>query len=150
MTFVTNSSSISRGSGTGPGHANWRQDISLSKLACLCSLWEPNPTYGSQFELAVRSLIPGREFTTAKPEWMTPPSIHMLLQPSTGTPLGRGSLRDTPEKFPIFSLGTSQGCISLTWCLIGVFFSLLDLFSLASSNIRHTPIPTLESISVLF
>ena len=53
VTFVTNSGSISRGSGSGPGHANRGQDSSLPKLARLCSLREPNPTYGLQFGLAI-------------------------------------------------------------------------------------------------
>ena len=46
VTFLTNSSSINRGFGTGPGHANWGRDSSLSKLARPCLLREPNPTYG--------------------------------------------------------------------------------------------------------
>ena len=86
MTFVTNSSSINRGSRTGPGHANRRWDSSLANLARPCSLRESNPTYGSQFGLAVCPLTPGRGFTMAEPEWETPPSIHMLLQPSAGSP----------------------------------------------------------------
>ena len=62
--FVTNSNFISRGSGTGLGHANRGRDSSLSKLAHPCSLREPNPTYDSWFGLAVCLLAQG-ELVTA-------------------------------------------------------------------------------------
>ena len=66
VTFVTNSSSISRRSGTGLGHTNRGQDSSLTKLARPCSLREPNPTYGSQFRLAVCPLAQGELVTASR------------------------------------------------------------------------------------
>ena len=128
VTFVTNSSSISIRSRTRLGHANQRWDNPLPKLARLCSFREPNPTYGSQFGLAVRSLTLGRGFTVAEPEWSTPLSIHMSLQPSVGTPplFGLGVTPGQSREFWTFSLGTSWGCISLTRYPIGVLFRLLE------------------------
>ena len=64
--FVTNSSFISRKFGTGPGHANRGRDCSLPELARPCSLREPNPTYGSQFRLAVCPLAQGELVTTSR------------------------------------------------------------------------------------
>ena len=110
VSFVTNSNSISLGSETGPGHANRGWDSSLPKLAHLCLLWEPNPTYDSSFGLAIRPLTTGRGFTMNEPEWETPPSIHMLLQPSAGNPplLDQGSLRDNPGNSWFLVLGLSK------------------------------------------
>ena len=102
VTFVTNSSSISRGSGTGLGHANRGRDSSLSKLARPCSLHEPNPTYDSQFMLAVCTLAQGELVTASRRHserfshtyasaalCRTPPPLRLW-----------GSLRDRPGDTP--------------------------------------------------
>ena len=132
MTFVTNSSSISHGSGTGPGHANRRWDSSLSKLARPYSLREPNPIYGSQFGLAVCPLAQGELVTASRCHSETFPGTHASaalcrnLSPLkvVGVALGHS------QEFPTFSPGTSWGRISLTRYPIGVLFSLLEIPSL--------------------
>ena len=135
VTFVTNSSSISLGSETGPGHANQGRDSSLSKLARLCSLREPNPTYGSQFELAVCPLAQGELVTASRRHSERFPHTYASATLSrTPTPWGCGGRSETllghSREFPTFSSGTSQGRISLTRYLIGVLFSLLEISSL--------------------
>ena len=136
VTFVTNSSSINRGSGTGPGYANRGKDSSLSKLACQCLLHEPNPTYGSQFGLAVCSLTQGELVTASRRHLERLPHTYAFAALCrTPSPWGSGgwswTLPGHSREFPTFSPGTFQGRISLTRYMIGVFFSLLEssLFS---------------------
>ena len=101
VTFVTNSSSISRGSGNGPGHANRGRDSSLSKLARPCSLREPNPTYGSQFGLAVCPLAQGELVTASRRHSERFPHTYASAALCRTPPLGvvgvaPGHSRDTP------------------------------------------------------
>ena len=133
VTFVTNSSSISRGSGTGPGHANRGRDCSLSKLARPCSLREPNPTYGSQFGLAVCPLAQGELETAFRRHSERFPHTYDSAAPLQAPPSPLGVVGVAPghsREFPTFSPGTSRGRISLTRYLMGVFFSLLESSSL--------------------
>ena len=51
---------------------------------------------------------------------------HSEVEISEG--LREGSRRS--REFPTFSFGTSRGCVSLTKCSIGVFFSMLESSSL--------------------
>ena len=141
MTFVTNSSSISRGSGTGPGHANRGQDSSLSKLARPCSLREPNPTYGSQFGLVVCPLAQGELVTSSRCHSERFPHTYASAALCRTPPHGVvGVAPGHSREFPTFSPGTSRGRISLTRYPIGVFFSLLESSSLKLSNgIRRAP-----------
>ena len=132
VTFVTNSSSISRESGTGPGHTNRGWDSSLSKLARPCSLHEPNPTYGSQFGLAVCPLAQGELVTASRRHLERFPHTYASAA-FCRTPLPLGVVGVAPghsREFPTFSPRTSRGRISLTRYLIGVFFSLLKSPSL--------------------
>ena len=107
--FVTNSSSISRGSGTGPGHANQGRDSSLSKLARPCSLREPNPTYGSQFELAVCPLAQGELVAASRRHSERYPHTYASAALCrTPPPLGSwGYLRDTPGNSRLLVPGLS-------------------------------------------
>ena len=135
VTFVTNSSSISRGSGTRPGHANQGRDSSLPKLARPCSLREPNPTYGSQFGLAVCPLAQGELVTASRRHWERFPHTYASAALCrTPPPWGRGGRSGTlpghSREFPTFSPGTSRGRIFLTEYPIGVFFSSLEIPSL--------------------
>ena len=135
VTFVTNSSSTSRGSRTGPGHANRRRDSSLSKLARPCSLHEPNPTYGSQFVLAVCPTAQGKLITASRRHSERFPHIYAFAALCRTPPLwGRGGrsgpLLGHSREFPTFSPKTSRGRISLTRYPISVFFSLLESSSL--------------------
>ena len=137
VTFVTNSSSISRGSGTGPGRGNRGRDCSLPKLARPCSLREPNPTYGSQFGLAVCPLAQGELVTASRRHSERFPHTYAsaaLCRTPPPPPLGSwgrsGTLPGHSREFPTFSPGTSRGRISLTRCSIGVFFSSLESPSL--------------------
>ena len=102
VTFVTNSSSISRRSGTGLGHANRRWDSSLSKLARPCSLREPNLIYGSQFGLAICPLAQGELVTTSRRHSEAFPHTYASAALCRTPPLGvvgvaPGHSRDTPE-----------------------------------------------------
>ena len=113
VTFVTNSSSISRGSGTGPGHANRGRDCSLSKLAHPCSLREPNPTYGSQFGLAVCPLAQGELVTASRRHSERFPHRYASAALCrTPPPWGRGGRSRTlpghSREFQTFSPGTSR------------------------------------------
>ena len=128
VTFVTNSSSVSRGSGIGPGHANWGRDNSLSKLARPCSLHESNPTYGSQFGLAVCPLAQGELVTASRRHSERFPHTYAsAVLCRTPPPLGVvGVAPGHSREFPIFSPRTSRGRISLTGYPIGVFLSLLE------------------------
>ena len=137
VTFVTNSSSISRGSRTGPGHANRGWDSSLSKLARPCSLHQPNPTYGSQFGLAVCPLAQGELVTASRrhserfPHTYASAALCRTTPPPPWNRGGRsGTLPGHSRELPIFSPGTSRGRISLTRYLIGVLLSLLESPSL--------------------
>ena len=135
VTFVTNSSSISRGSGTGPGHANRGRDNSLSTLARPCSLRESNPTYGSQFGLAVCPLAQGELVTASRRHsGEVLPYICFYSLCRTPPPWGRGGRSGTLPghswEFLTFSLGISRGRISLTRYSIGVFFILWESSSL--------------------
>ena len=136
MTFVTNSSSISRGSGTGPGHGNRGRDNSLPKLARPCSLREPNPTYGSQFGLVVCPLAQGELVTASRrhserfPHTYASAALCRTPPPPLGSWGRSGTLPGHSREFPTFSPGTSRGRISLTRCPIGVFFSSLESSSL--------------------
>ena len=103
VTFVTNSSSINRGSKTGPRHVNQGRDSSLPKLARLCSLPEPNPTYGSQFGLAVCPLAQVELITASRRHSERFPHTYAsaALCRTPPPPLGSwGSLRDTPRTLP--------------------------------------------------
>ena len=102
VTFVTNSSSISRRSVTGPGHGNQGRDCSLSKLARPCSLREPNPTYGSQFGLAVCPLAQGELVTASRRHSERFPHTYASAALCRTPPLLGvvGSLRDTPGTLP--------------------------------------------------
>ena len=134
VTFVTNSSSISRESETGPRHANRGRDSSLSKLARPCSLREPNPTYGSRFGLAVCPLIQRELVTASRRHSETIPHTYASAAPCRTPPhppLGSwGVAPGHSREFPIFSPETSRGRISLTRYPIGMFFSFLESPSL--------------------
>ena len=135
VTFVTNSSFIRRGSGTGPRHANRGRDSSLSKLARPCLLTEPNPTYGSQFGLAVCPLAQGELVTTSRHHLERFPHTYASTALcKTPLPWGRGGLSGTlpghSREFLTFGPETSRERISLTKYLIGVFFGLLESSSL--------------------
>ena len=135
VTFVTNSSSISRGSKTGPGHGNQGRDCSLPKLARPCSLREPNPTYGFQFGLAVCPLAQGELVTASRRHSERFPHTYASAAfCRTPPPLGSwgrsGTLPGHSRELPTFSPGTSWGRISLTKYRIGVFFSSLESPSL--------------------
>ena len=113
VTFVTNSSSISRGSGIGPGHGNRGRDNSLPKLARPCSLREPNPIYDSPFGLAVCPLAQGELVTASHRHSERFPHTYAsgaLFR--TPPPWGRGSLRDTPGNSRLLVPGLC-GAVSL-------------------------------------
>ena len=116
--------------GLGLGHANRGRAISLNKLACACLLREPNPTYGSQFRLAIHPLTLGRGFTTAKPKTRDT-TFHIYASAALcKEPSPLGSWAETLSGIPDFSPRNSRDLISLTRYPIGVFFSLLESSSL--------------------
>ena len=122
--FVTNSSSISRGSRTGPGHANQGRDSSLSKLTRPCLLHEPNPTYDSQFGLTICPLTQGELVTASRRHSERFPHTYASAA-LCRTPPSLGVVGVAPGhswEFPTFSLRTSRGRSPpkqvFNWCVL--------------------------------
>ena len=111
VTFVTNSSSTRCRSGTGPGHANRARESSLPKLARPCSLREPNPTYGSQFGLAVCLLAQGELVTASRrhserfPHTYASAALCRTPPPLGVVGVAPGHSRDTPGNSRLLVLG---------------------------------------------
>ena len=129
-----------QGSGTGLGHANRGRDSSLSKLTRPCLLREPNPTYGSQFGLAVCPLAQGKLVTASRRHSEKFPHIYASTALCRTPPLGSwGSLRDTPGNSRLLVPGPPGPYLPNQVSDRRVLWFGGKPFSLVSNGIRHAP-----------
>ena len=103
------------------------------------SLWEPNPTYGLQFGLAVCPLTPRKGIHNGR-AGVNDTTFHTYayaalcrIPPWVGVAPGHS------RNFPTYNPRTYRGRMSLSRCPICMFFSLLESFLFIFPTIYGTP-----------